>query len=68
MYALQIKFTKDSAKQINALDSKTKKLYRILIKFIPEEQPLSDELEAIRKLDYAISNGELIDENEINWN
>ncbi len=41
---------------------------KILLKFIPEVEPLPDEIEAIEKMGSAISSGELLDESAIDWN
>jgi len=41
---------------------------KILLKFIPEVEPLPDEIEAIEKMGAAISSGELLDESAIDWN
>lgn len=43
-------------------------IFRLLLKFIPEDLPLADEIEAIKELDLAIANGELLDESAIDWN
>ena len=42
-------------------------VYKLLIKFIPEALPLDDEIVAIENLDNAITKGELVDSNSINW-
>lgn len=58
---MEIRFTKDAVKPINALDKPTKK-------FIPEVSPLADEIEAINKTDDAITSGDLYDESDVDWN
>ena len=40
---------------------------KFLIRFIPEEQPLPDELEAIKHADISISKNGTISHNAINW-
>lgn len=42
-------------------------VYRLLLKFIPETEPFSDEIEAINNLDIAIANGDTVSHNEIDW-
>lgn len=41
---------------------------KILLKFIPEVSPLADEIEAINKMDDAITSGDLYDESDVDWN
>lgn len=42
-------------------------IFQILTKFIPEDDPLPDEVEAIALADKQIANNELYDTNAINW-
>ena len=55
----------------NLLDNVNPKEYdivfRLLLKFIPEDLPLPDEMEAIRLMDTAIANEQLYDESAIDW-
>jgi hypothetical protein len=43
-------------------------LSKILLKFIPEVEPLPDEIETIKRIDAAVAAGELFDESAIDWN
>lgn len=43
-------------------------LYQVLIKFIPEDEPTPDEIEAIRKGREEIRRGETVSHDDINWN
>lgn len=43
-------------------------VYKLLLKFIPETDPLSDEIEAIERLDAAIASGDTIKHGDIDWN
>lgn len=43
------------------------KIYQILIKFVPEDQPLSDEIEAISKGKKELENGEVKKLEDIQW-
>ena len=42
-------------------------LYQVLIKFIPEDAPMSDEIEAIRFGREEIRRGETVNHDEIDW-
>ena len=42
-------------------------LYQVLIKFIPEDYPMSDEIEAILAGRQEIDRGEFINHDDINW-
>jgi len=42
-------------------------LYQVLIKFIPEDAPMSDEIEAIRLGCEEIRCGETVEHDEIDW-
>lgn len=42
-------------------------LCRVVIKFIPEEQPLLDEIEAIARANKSIAENGTISHDEINW-
>ena len=43
-------------------------IYKLLVKFISEEEPFPDEAEAIKNLDNAISKGEIVSYNDVDWN
>lgn len=42
-------------------------VYQLLMKFVPEDDVLPDEVEAIRIAEEQIANGEVYDESAINW-
>ena len=42
-------------------------LYQVLIKFIPEDEPMFDEIEAIRAGREEIKRGETVSHDDINW-
>ena len=42
-------------------------LYHVLIKFMPETEPLADEVEAIRKGREEILRGEVVSHEDIDW-
>lgn len=42
-------------------------IFQILTKFIPEDDPLPDEVEAIALADKQIANNELYDASALNW-
>lgn len=53
---------------VDMVDSKEIGLiFQILTKFIPEDDPLPDEVEAIALADKQIANNELYDASAINW-
>ena len=43
-------------------------LYQVLIKFMPEDEPESDEIEAIRIGREEIKRGEIVNHDDIDWN
>lgn len=43
-------------------------LFHLLMKFIPEDTPLPDEIAAIQKMDDAINHNQLYDGSAIDWN
>jgi len=43
-------------------------LYQVLIKFMPEDEPEPDEIEAIRIGREEIKRGETVNHDDINWN
>lgn len=48
-------------------NSEIELIYRLLMKFIPEDSPLPDEVEAIRAGMEEKARGEYINSNDINW-
>ena len=54
---------------IDAVDSGALNvLYQVLIKFMPEDEPSPDEIEAIRIGREEIKRGETVNHNDIDWN
>lgn len=49
-------------------ENDTETIFRVLIRFVPEDTPLSDEIEAIKKADKEITNDKLTSHEDINWN
>lgn len=43
-------------------------ILKLLIKFVPEDKPLTDEIEAIKRANESIRKFGTISHNEINWN
>lgn len=43
-------------------------LYQVLIKFMPEDEPTPDEIEAIRIGREEIKRGEILNHSDIDWN
>ena len=53
---------------IDVVDSKEINiLYQVLIKFIPETEPMPDEIEAIRLGREEIRRGDIVNHDEIDW-
>jgi len=53
---------------IDVVDSKELDiLYQVLIKFIPEDEPMPDEIESIRKGREEIKRGETVSHDDIDW-
>jgi len=50
---------------VDELDLDT--LYRVMVRFIPEDDPLPDEVEAIARAAEARQNGEIMTMSDINW-
>jgi len=42
-------------------------IYRLLVKFIPEDDALPDEIEAMRLAETEIANGETIPYDDVDW-
>ena len=43
-------------------------VYKLLIKFIAETEPMPDEIKAAERLDYAIISGDTVNFDDIDWN
>lgn len=53
---------------IDLLDEKdTETIFRVLIRFVPEDAPLPDEIEAIKSANESIAESGTISHDEINW-
>lgn len=50
---------------LNETDTET--IYNVLIKFIPGVKPCADEIEAIKKAEADIANGDVVDLASVNW-
>lgn len=48
-------------------DADTETIYRVLIRFVPEVEPLPDEVEAIQRANREIANGDVFDFDGIDW-
>ena len=48
-------------------DNNTDAIFRMLIRFMPEDKPLPDEIQAIAVANQEINDNELISHDEINW-
>lgn len=49
-------------------DEDIETIYRVIIKFIPEDEPLPDEIEAIERANMSIKKNGTVSHDEINWN
>ena len=45
----------------------TDTIYRVLVRFVPEDAPLPDEIEALEFANLNIKNHEIISHEEVNW-
>lgn len=53
---------------IDLLDERdTETIFRVLVRFVPEDEPLPDEVEAIRQANASIEENETISHDAINW-
>jgi hypothetical protein len=43
-------------------------LYNVMIRFIPEDEALPDEVEALKAADEEFARGETVSHDAINWN
>ena len=50
---------------LNEADTDT--IYRVLIKFIPETEPYSDEIESLKQAGLDIANGDVSNFDSIDW-
>ncbi len=48
-------------------DSDTDTIFKVLVKFVPEEAPLPDEIEAIKRANKSISEAGTVSHDSINW-
>lgn len=48
-------------------DNDTETIFRVLVRFVPEDAPLPDEIEAIMKANQSIQTEGIISHEEINW-
>ena len=48
-------------------DIDTETIFRVLVRFVPEDAPLPDEIEAIMKANQSIQTEGIISHEEINW-
>ena len=48
-------------------DSDTETIYNVLIRFIPEDEPLPDEIEAIKRANESIEKYGTVSHDDINW-
>lgn len=49
-------------------DNDTETIFRVLVRFVPEDAPLSDEIDAIIKANKSIQTEGTVSHEEINWN
>ena len=53
---------------IDLLDEKdTDTIFRVLIRFVPEDEPLPDEIEAIKRANESIEKNGTISHEDIDW-
>lgn len=53
---------------IDLLDEKdTETIFRVLIRFVPEDEPLPDEVEAIKRANESIAENGTVSHDTINW-
>lgn len=62
---IQRKYLHDLVDIIDISEFKT--LYSLLVKFIPEDIPTNEEIEAIKIGEQAIKNGKFVNHNDIDW-
>lgn len=48
-------------------DSDMDTIFKVLVRFVPEEAPMSDEIEAIKRADKSISEHGTVPHEAINW-
>ncbi len=48
-------------------ESDTETIYRVLIKFVPETEPYSDEVKALHKADLDLAKGDFTDFDSVDW-
>ena len=65
---MNIDYTKQAGKSIERLDVGLETLYNAMIRFIPEDEPMPDEIESHAIAVKEYKNGETVSHDEINWN
>lgn len=48
-------------------ENDTETIFRVLIRFVPEDTPLPDEIEAITKANNSLNTDEAISHEDVNW-
>lgn len=48
-------------------DADTETIYRVLIKFVPEDEPFPDEILAVKQGEADIASGDISDFDSIDW-
>jgi hypothetical protein len=48
-------------------DCDTETIFRVLVRFVPEDKPLPDEIDAIARANRSIADNGTIDYNDIDW-
>jgi len=48
-------------------DADTETIFKVLLKFIPEDKAVSDEIEAIKKANDEIANGEIVNHKDVDF-
>ena len=48
-------------------ENDTETIFRVLIRFVPEDTPLPDEIEAITKANKSLNTHEAVSHEDVNW-
>lgn len=48
-------------------DNDTETIFRVLIRFVPEDVPLPDEIEAIARANQSLNTYETVSHEDVNW-
>ena len=48
-------------------DNDTETIFRVLIRFVPEDVPLPDEIEAITRVNQSLNTYETVSHEDVNW-